>query len=85
MLGYETVGRFRGAGKGRGARIPIEQPMGAGLAGQRAEGCFGAAVNCAIRFDQVNSRLESLSRQFGETGCYGRVLKREDSQRVRPW
>ena len=73
----EAVGALGGAGESGRVGIPIQEELFMRIVGEGTKGGFGAAVNGAVRLDELHGALELLARQFGKTGRDGRVLKGE--------
>jgi hypothetical protein len=73
----QAVGPFGDAGKDVRAFIPIDEPILLGIVGERTEDGLGAAINAAIRLDQLHGVLELPAGHFGKAHRYTGVLERE--------
>ena len=76
MAGDETIGGFGDAGEKRGMSIPIEEELFARVVCQGAESGFGAAIDRAVDFDEVDGGCELLA-QFGKADGHCGVLEGE--------
>src|ERR1051326_5476577 len=75
MSGDKTVTFFGEIGEEGRLLIPSEQGSTIGIMGQRAETCFGAAVNGTIHLKEMSGGFQGCARQFGEVAAYALVLK----------
>ncbi len=52
------------------------------MVGERPEYCLGAAIDAAIRLDQLHGGFESAARHLGKARRHAGVLKREKIEAI---
>ena len=82
MSRNHPVTPLAGVRKDRRVFIPVEQPTLMGIHGKRAEDSLRAAIDTAIRLDQLHCRLELAARHLGKARCHGGILIRKIVQAI---
>jgi hypothetical protein len=73
----EPVTPFRGARKGGRAVIPVEEPVLLWFVGERTKDGFRAAIDPAIRLNQLDGSFKLAAREFRKLRRHAAILKGE--------